>query len=122
MDGQLAWPRDPCDGRVDFVHERHDVAGIARIPCRHAVRKDKARGWVRCDTGLPAKLGGTIALAFDDGRNGEIVGIDQFTVPQFLALSEPSGLLADVRMTVQGRLERLGDSLALSVTERCSLG
>ena len=118
MDSQLAWPRDPCNGRLYFVHQGHHIAGIAGIRCGHAVRKDKARGRVRRDAGLTTKLCGTIALALDDGRDGEIVGIDQFTVEQCLALGEPGGLLADVGMAAQGRLERRGDPLALGVTER----
>ena len=45
----------------------------------------------------------------------EIIGIDEFTVTEFFALGEPCGLLADVRMAAQRRVERLGETLALGV-------
>ena len=118
MDSQRALPRDSCDGRLDFVHQGHHIAGIARIPCGHTMRKDEARGRVRRKAGLTPKLCGTIALAFEDGCDSEIIGIDQFTVRQFLAVGEPGGLLADVCMAAQGRAERFGDTLALGVTQR----
>jgi hypothetical protein len=63
-----------------------------------------------------------IALAFEDGRDGEIVGIDQFTVTEFLAVDEPCGLLADVRMVAQRRGERIGATLALGIAQRRRLG
>ena len=71
---------DVCNRPLDFGQQGQDIAGIARIPFRHPVGKDKARGRVRRDAGLAAKLRGTIALAFEDGSDSEIVGIDQFTV------------------------------------------
>lgn len=117
-DGQLGRPRDPGAGRLDFIHKGHHIAGGAWIPCWHAVRKDKARSRVRRDAGLATKLRRTIALAFDDGRDREIIGMDHFTVPQFLALGEPRGLLANMRMVAQRRRERLGDALALGIAQR----
>jgi hypothetical protein len=47
--------------------------------------------------------------------------IDQFTVPQFLAVGEPGGLRADVGRAAQGRIECLGGTLTLGVTQRCGL-
>ena len=92
---------------MDLVEQGQHIAGIARIALGHAVGKDKARGRLRHDPGLATKLRGAIALAFEDGGNGEIVGIDEFTVAEFFALGEPCGLLADVRMAAQRRVERL---------------
>src|SRR5262245_10352015 len=67
---------DVCNRPLDFGHQGQDIARIARISFRHAVRKDKTRGRVRRDTGLAAKLCRTIALAFEDGSDSEIIGID----------------------------------------------
>ena len=72
------------------------------------LRKEKARGRVRRDTRLATKLRGAIALAFENGRDGEIVGIDEFTVAEFFALGEPCGLLADVLMVAYRRVAGLG--------------
>ena len=77
------------------------MAGIAWIPCWHSVCKDKARHGVRRDPRLATKLPWAIALAFEDGSDGEIVGIDEFTVTEFVALGEACGLRADVRMAAQ---------------------
>ena len=63
-----------------------------------------------------------MTLAFKDGRDGEIVGIDEFTVPEFLAVGEPGGLCADMGMVAHGRGERLGDTLALGIAQRRRLG
>jgi hypothetical protein len=76
---------------------------------------------VRRDAGLAAKLRGTIAFPFEGGSDREIIGIDQFTVPQFWAVDEPGGLRADVGRAAQGRIECLGDTLTLGVTQRCGL-
>jgi hypothetical protein len=58
-----------------------------------------------------------MALAFEDGRNGQVGGIDQFTGPQFLAAGEPCGWLAAGRRAAARGGERLGDTLALGVTQ-----
>jgi hypothetical protein len=118
MDPEALRCRDACHRLLDCVQEGQDIAGIARIPCGYAVCKDKARGRVRHDAGLTAKLRGTIAFPFEDGSAREIVGIDQLTVQQLLAMGEPGGLRADVGMAAQCRVERLSDTLALGVTER----
>src|SRR5262249_171098 len=91
---------------------------IARMPCGHAVGKDKARGWVRRDAGLAAKRYETVALACEDGRHRASVGIDQFTVRECLSLGEPGRLLAGVRMAGQGCGEGRGDTLTLGVPAR----
>lgn len=40
----------------------------------------------------------------------------------FFALGEPCGLLADVRMAIDRRVERLGSTRALGVAQACRLG
>ena len=80
---------DTVDGALDLVKQGQHIAGIARIALGHTIGKDKARGRFRHNTGLSTKLGGAIALPFEDGGNGGIVGIDDFTVAEFLALGEP---------------------------------
>ena len=41
---------------------------------------------------------------------------------EFLAVDEPCGLLVDVRMVAQRRGERIGDTLAVVIAQRRSLG
>jgi len=83
-------PLRPCpgtvDGALDLVEQGEPITRIARIPLGHQRGKDKTGGWFRGEAGLSAKLRGTIALPFDNGGNGGIVGIDQFRVAQLLAL------------------------------------
>ena len=117
----LRW-LDAFNRPLDLGKEGQDIAGIVRIPLGHPVGKEKARGRVRRDTGLATKLRGAIALAFEDGRDGEIVGIDEFTVLEFFALGEPCGLLTDVLIVVHRRGERRGETCALGVAQRCRLG
>ena len=62
-----------------------------------------------------------MALAFEDGSDGEIVGIDELTVAEFFPLGELGGLLADVRMAAQRCVERIGQTLARGVAQRCRL-
>ena len=121
MDAEAVWWRDVGNRLLDFVQQGQDITGIAWIPFRDAIRKDKARGRVGRDPRLTPKLHGAIALAFEDGRDRQIVGIDEFTVRQCLAMDEPGGLLADVGMVIQGRAERLGETLALPIAQRCRL-
>jgi hypothetical protein len=112
---------DALSRPLDLVKKRQHIAGIVRIALGHPVGKDKTRGRVRRDTGLATKLRGAIALAFEDRRDGEIVGIDEFTVAEFFALGELGGLLADVRMAAHRRVERIGQTLALGVAQSCRL-
>ena len=118
MDPQALRWRDACNRLLDFVSEGQDIAGIARIPCGYAVGTEKARGRVCRDPRLAPKLHGASALAFEDGRDGEIVGIDELTVPEFLAAGEPGGWRADVGMGAQRRAERRGGTLALRIAQR----
>ena len=113
---------DACKSLLDFVQEGQHRAGITRIPLGHTAGKEQARGRVRHNSGLATTLRGTIALAFADGSDGEIVGMDELTVGELFPVDEPCGLLADVRMAVQRRVERLGETLACGGAERRRLG
>ncbi len=70
---------DALDGPLDLVEQGQHIPGIARIALGHKVGKEETRGRFRDDTGLSAKLRRAIALAFDNGSNRGIVGIDKFT-------------------------------------------
>src|SRR5215813_6140282 len=65
------------DGVLDAVEQGQSITRIARIAVRHQRGKDKTGGGFRSDAGLAAKLHRTIALAFEHGGNGGIVGMDQ---------------------------------------------
>ena len=58
-----------------------------------------------------------MALAFDDGGNAGVIGIDHFKVTQLLALGELFGLLADLFIMTYSRGEFLAESLAWGLTE-----
>lgn len=102
VDRGRLWPADPCDSVLDLVKQGQDIAGIARIAHRDSGGKDKARRGFRQQAGLATKLGRAIALALHHWGNGGIVGIDDFTVGQLLALGQPSGLGADLLMRLLG--------------------
>src|SRR5258708_4078872 len=70
-----------------------------------ACRKDKACRWLRDDPGLAPKWGGAVALALEDGGASAIVGIDDFTVGEALALGQSARLLTDGAMGLQGGVE-----------------
>ena len=112
---------DTRDGALDLVEQGQHRAGIVRIPLGHPIGKDKTRGRFRRDTGLSTKLRGAIALAFEDGSDAEIVGIDEFTVAEFFPVGELGGLRADVRMAAHRRVERIGQTLARGTAQRCRL-
>ena len=112
------WPgADAFDGAVHLVNQGEHITRIARIALRHEVRKDKTGGRFCGEAGLPAKLRRTIALAFNNRGNGGIIGLDQFTVAELLALRQPYGLLTDVVMVVHRRGERKRETLALGLTQ-----
>ncbi len=95
---------DTLDGPLDLVEQGQHITGIARIALRDPVRKDEPRGGLRHQAGFAAKLGGAIALAFEDGGNGGIVRIDNFTMTEFFALREAYGLGTDVGMGIHRRV------------------
>ena len=113
MDGQLAWPLDPCEGGWALVHQGHPIAGIARIPLRERCGKDKASRGLRDDPGLAPKLGRTVAFALQERRNGPVVGIDDLALTQWLALRELLRLSADSVMGLERCLEVVFHTLAL---------
>ena len=117
MDRELGLPLDPWNGGLDLVNQGHDIAGIARIPQREMRGKDKASGGFRDEARLASKLGWTVAFAFEERRNGAIVGSDDFAVAQRLALGEPLRLAADsvIRFQRAGQLGR--QSLAFWLTQ-----
>ena len=112
---------DASDGALDPIEQRHHIAGIVRIARWHQGGKDKAGGRFRHNAGLTPKLGRAIALAFEDRGNGQIVGIDEFAMREFLALGEALGLFADLLFGAQGRAQRLGQALPLRGREGLGL-
>src|SRR5262247_483988 len=106
----------PLYGPLDLVKQGQPITRITRIPCGHEGGKDKTGRGFRGDAGLTAKLCRAIALAFDNRSNGGIVGIDQFTVAELLAVGKPCGLLPDVFMVAHRRGERQSETLALGLT------
>src|SRR5262249_11665222 len=109
------------DGVLDSVEQGQSITRIARIAVRHQRGKDKTGGGFRSDAGLAAKLHRTIALAFEHGSNGGIVGIDQFRVAQLLAVGQPSGLVTDGGMVMHRRGEGQGETLTLDRMQRAGL-
>ena len=96
---------DPTDRLLHVVDQGLHVAGVTGVSHGHMQAKDEARRWLGNHSGLATKLGGAVALPFAHGRNGRIVGVDNFAVGQRLALREPAGLVCNPVM----RLERGGD-------------
>jgi hypothetical protein len=108
---------DTVNGVLDLVEQGEPITRIARVALGHQRGKDKTGCWFRYDAGLSAKLRGTIALPFDNGGNGGIVGIDQFIVAQLLALGQPCGLFTDVFMVAHRRGEGKGETLTRGLTQ-----
>ena len=113
---------DTLDGPLDLVEQGQHITGIARIALRDSVRKDEPRGGLRHQAGFAAKLGGAIALAFEDRGHGGIVGIHDFTVGEFFALGEAGGLSTNGRMSAHRRVEFTGEPRALGVAQRAREG
>ncbi len=109
---------DTLDGALDLGDQRQTIARVARIALGRAVGKDKTGRWVRRDAGLAAKLCRAIALAFDHGGHGGIVGVHHLTVAALLALGEPGGLGAQVRRVAHGHRQRTSEPLTLGLTQR----
>jgi hypothetical protein len=106
---------------LDLGQEGHDSAGRARLALGHLVRPENACGGVRPHARLSTKRRGALTLAFEKGRDGEIVRIDELTVTEFVAVGEPCGLRADVRMAAHRGVEHRGEALARGVADRCRL-
>ena len=120
---------DTVDGRLDLGNHGQDVTGIARIARGHPGGKDKAGRGFREQPRCAAKLGWAIACAFEDGRNGSVVGIDDFAVGQPLALGQAAclgtkgvmGLYRCLPLAGQAVTLRLGQMRGLLETVLCSL-
>ena len=115
MDPQALWRGNLVDGVLHLVEQGQHIARITRIARGHPIGKDKAGRGLRQDTGLATKLGRAIALAFEDGGNGGIIGIDDFAVGQFFALGQALRLLGDVPMGGAGGLQVAQQTLALGL-------
>ena len=107
VDGRGGARRDPGDRLLHFVDQGLHITGVTGIPHGQMQGKDKARRWLGDNPRLAAKLGGAIAFAFANGRNGGIVGVDDFAVGQRLALRQPAGLVFDPLMGLE-RSRELG--------------
>ena len=94
---------DACTGGLDLVDQGQDVADITGIAHRQPRGEHEARGGLGENPGLAAKLGGAVALAFADRGNGGIVGIDDFTAGQGLAVGEAARLGDNLLMGDRGR-------------------
>lgn len=76
VDLERLWRADAVDGTLDLVEQGQHIAEIARVARWYVVGKDKTRGRFRDNTRLSTELGGAIALAFQDGGDGQVVRID----------------------------------------------
>ena len=105
MDSWHGVPGDLLPGVLHFVDQGQHIAGIVGIPYRQLKGKDKARGGLGDNAGFAAKLSGAVALAFANRGNREVVRIDEFTLPQGFAVSQPAGLGGDLVMGFEGYFE-----------------
>jgi len=62
-----------------------------------------------------------MAFAFEERRDGQILGIDALRVAEFFAVGELGGLCADLGMAAHRRAERIDPTLARRVAQRCRL-
>ncbi len=106
---------------LPLVKQGQHSTGILWVALWHPSGKEQARGRFRHDTGLATTWRGTMALTFEEGRDGEIIGLDECGVAEFFALGELGGLCTDVGMAAQRRVERLGQTRARGVAQRCRL-
>src|SRR5262249_16622636 len=109
------------DGVLDPLEQRQSITRVARIALWHQRGKDKTGGGFRSNARLSAKLRRTIALTFENGSNGGIVGIDQFCVAQLLAVGQPGRLVTDGYMAVHRRGEGKSETLTLGLGQRAGL-
>jgi hypothetical protein len=111
----------PLNSLVDLVKQGQHITGITRIPLRYEVGKDKTRRGFGGEARLSTKLRRAIALAFDNRGNGEIIGVDQFTVAELLAMGQLGRLFPDEGMVVHCRRERKGETYTLGLRQRMCL-
>ena len=117
MDLKGLWGGDEVDGVLHLVEQGQDITRITRIALGHPVGKDKAGSRLGQNPGFTAKLSRTIAFAFDDRRNGGIIGIDDFELVQLFALGQALRLVDHLTMGVAGRLQVAKQVLTLSLAE-----
>ena len=108
MDGRFASRRDLRTSVLHFVDQGQHIAGIRGISYREMHGEGEARGYLGDHTGFFAKLRGTVALAFENRRNGDIIGIDDFAMGQRRAMREASGLFFNPLMALHSVLELRG--------------
>ena len=111
----------PRYGLLDLVQQGQHIAGITRIPLRDEVGKDKTSRGFGGEAGLSAKLCRAIALAFDNGGDGEIIGVDQFPVAELLAMGQLGRLFPDEVIVVHRRRECKGETHTLGFLQRMRL-
>ena len=116
MEPQALAAGDQVNGVLHFVEHGQHRARVTGIARGHPVGEDKPGSRLRHDTGLAAKLGGAVALAFEDGGNRGVIRIDDFAVGKFFALGQALRLLGDVSMCGTGSLEVPQQTLALGLT------
>jgi hypothetical protein len=102
VDGGGGACRDPGDGVLHIVNQGLHRTGITGFPHGPMPGEDEASGWLGDNPWLAAELGGAIAFAFANGRNGGVVGVDDFAVGQRFALRESTGLGGDLLMRLDG--------------------
>ena len=112
------WPCvDVLDSALNFVQQGQHITRITRIPWGHERGEDKTGRGFRGDAGLSPTLRRAITLAFNNRGNGGIVGVDQFTVVELLAVGKPCRLLPDVVMVAHRRGERQRETLTLRLAQ-----
>src|SRR4051812_37956687 len=80
VDGQGGTAGGPAQGGLHFIEQGHHIAGITGIPDRQRKGEDEARGGLGDNPGLTTELCGAVALAFANGGDRGIVGIDNFAL------------------------------------------
>src|SRR5215211_5355960 len=105
VDGRSGGRRHMSDRLLHLGDQGLHITGVTGITHGQMQGKDEASGWLGNNPRLAAKLRGAVAFAFADGRNGGVVGVDNFTVGQGLALGEPAGLVCDPVMGIEGGRE-----------------
>ena len=118
MDREPSGEADVVDGPLNLINHGQDVTGIARIARWHPGGKDKAGRGFREQPRFAAKLGWAIAFAFENGRNGPIVSIDDFAVVQLLALGQAARLCTDSVMGLHRCLQLAGQAVTLTLSQR----
>ena len=114
MDGQRAPSRDSRNGLLNAVEQGPHRAEIIRVAHWQLKGKDEAGGHLGDNARFAAKLRRTVTLAFSDGGNSAIIGIDDFAMRQRLAIGQTSRLFGNPLMRCQGHLQLGGQTLSLS--------